>query len=592
MNDGFFRGMNVTSRPAFAALALCGLGAAACAGAGPGPISPASAVTRPAEPVTVQAPSTRGSAGIKLPHCPEASATDTSGLDPRKNVIVLDPGHGAKGDPCQDRQTGIVDRETPNEPETRDVFEVAKEVKVRLEKAGYAVVLTKNRADEKVYKRQRSNTVNHSNAALAISIHHDTARPWDSWGEIYTQKVGLYRERPDGKKVTFGDSAVAAKSREYALNFARAREAVEGHKVAIKDNSFDNRSGVAPGNIPLVSLLSQRPFVYLEAGAKGGWTQKHKDAYAQGIVNGVKASVPPVRARPRGQAGSFQRHRSGQSQPVPYDKENLARSLREALDRYPQNDSTVTDLKSGDVIYSQGADKSVYPASTAKAIIAYTALQLGHQGKLGDNGAGGKFQLDDPIKIGETVLGSATPEGKLGGPPRPGQSVPARTLIKQMLIYSDNTASNHILDKITVGKLREVITNDLKLSSTKIERKYLTGDESKPLTTTPADMTKFLQHVHHKAAAGDGASRELLEYMKEATRVRFGERIHDDLSVAGKFGAKAEFKGEVKNWQHQIGIVEDSRGNAFTVAFFSSHVPEETAQEHYARVLNVFSSTK
>jgi hypothetical protein len=101
-----------------------------------------------------------------------------------------------------------------------------------------------------------------NNATLALSIHGDETL--GNEGEIYVQKVGLYRGS-GSDKTTFTDAAVAQKSQDYAQIFQQERQKIGGGSVVIKDNSFDTRGGgMEPGNIPMVQLFSKTPWVYNE----------------------------------------------------------------------------------------------------------------------------------------------------------------------------------------------------------------------------------------------------------------------------------------------------------------------------------------
>ena len=230
---------------------------------------------------------------------PVASATTTpSTTGAKKPVIVLDPGHGGPNRISRtDPATGLMDGDYQNLPEAQVVFDVATIAKQQLEAAGYQVVLTKNDVNESVFLRDRANIANFVQAAMAVSIHTQGDRAFGSWGEIYTQKVGLSRGT-GAATTTFNNAEVAQKSQEYAQTMATERNSSEmtgGAGISVKDNSFDGREGIEPGNIPLVQLFANVPWIYLEAGggaSNQGLDQGQKDIYAKAIVAGVQKSVP------------------------------------------------------------------------------------------------------------------------------------------------------------------------------------------------------------------------------------------------------------------------------------------------------------
>lgn len=211
-----------------------------------------------------------------------------------KTVIVLDPGHSGSDIDSTDSTTGLRDHDYPNHPELEEVFNVAQQVKNKLESDGYSVIMTKSSANDNVSLRKRADIANTANAALAVSIHDDHGVSWDNFAQIYTQQVGLYRQTASGKKVTFDNSAIAQKSQQYGRIFAQERTAAEKRTASVADISFNGRDGLDPGNIPLVELFANVPWVYNEVGTDGSspLSQAKLDAYAQGIINGIEKSIP------------------------------------------------------------------------------------------------------------------------------------------------------------------------------------------------------------------------------------------------------------------------------------------------------------
>ena len=213
-----------------------------------------------------------------------------------KPVIALDPGHGGPTIDRTDPETGLHDGDYNNPGETPSVYAVALMAKTQLEQEGYEVVITKNAVDQSVFLRDRANIGNTANAALGVSIHTQGDRPFGTWQEIYVQKVGLYRGPPDNRHV-FTDAALAEKSQSYAQAMKQERDAIEvvSGTTVIKDNSFDGRAGIEPGNIPLVQLWAKVPWIYLEAGGNNtttGLTEAERATYASAIVAGVKRAAP------------------------------------------------------------------------------------------------------------------------------------------------------------------------------------------------------------------------------------------------------------------------------------------------------------
>lgn len=220
----------------------------------------------------------------------EASAAGASG----KKVIVIDPGHGISGTET-DPDTGVIAAEfVGSDGERSAMWSASQIVKQSLEDAGYKVVLTKNSETDPAGLITKAKIANDAKADLAVSLHYTSGTfgtPNGAWG-VTPQEVGRFREnKSDGKRKTFTDEAVAAKSKQYAQAIAAERTKTgDKANVAALTGSFPrSRSDIrAWGDISMVQLFATVPWVYNEAGRTGFSAEK----YAEGIVNGVKRAVP------------------------------------------------------------------------------------------------------------------------------------------------------------------------------------------------------------------------------------------------------------------------------------------------------------
>lgn len=234
-----------------------------------------------------------------------------------QKTIVIDPGHSGKSITTQD-ESGLKDFDYPNPSEAKpleneEMMYVALNLKKKLASDGYRVVLTKGNdldvddaktvrsdavkkgARESVSLRERAEIANAQNADLAISLHDDHGQQWD-WAELYTQKVGLYREGTKGK-VEFTDKAVATESQRIGKIFVTERGKAEKHTVKDTDANFGGREGLDGGNIPQVMLYAQVPWVYNEVGAAPvgqHLSQEHLDQYVAGNYEAIKKALPVV----------------------------------------------------------------------------------------------------------------------------------------------------------------------------------------------------------------------------------------------------------------------------------------------------------
>ncbi len=104
-------------------------------------------------------------------------------------TVVIDPGHS--GADIVNDQDGMLDHDYPSaNAEMAEVWDVSNRVKASLEQDGYTVIMTKGSVDASVSHWRRAEIANNANAALAISIHNDHGQTWNSFGQVYDQRVG------------------------------------------------------------------------------------------------------------------------------------------------------------------------------------------------------------------------------------------------------------------------------------------------------------------------------------------------------------------------------------------------------------------
>jgi len=133
------------------------------------------------------------------------------------------------------------------------------------------------------------NFANKNHAALGVSIH-TSGHTFGNYGQIYVQRMDSYRENIHGKKVYFALPDVAALSAQYGLIFLAERRKIEGSSVVITVNTSWEARGLAPGNLPIVQLFSEVPWILNEAGVPRN--ENDKDRYAQSLFNSIVKCVP------------------------------------------------------------------------------------------------------------------------------------------------------------------------------------------------------------------------------------------------------------------------------------------------------------
>jgi len=185
--------------------------------------------------------------------------------------------------------------------------------------------------------------------------------------------------------------------------------------------------------------------------------------------------------------------------------------------------------------YSLGGDDRVRTASTIKIAVMIEAF-----GRVAE----GRAKWTD-----ELVLTKAARFAGSGVLPElaDGLRLTLRDCVNLMMLISDNTATNMVLDYLTTDALNERM-NSLGFKSTRIMRRVGSGGESKEGKdpdnkrfglgrTTPHEMVEILAKLDHGEIISAAASKEMLDLMKrEQARYAIGRTIADT-PMASKYGA-------------------------------------------------------
>ncbi|MEZ5400271.1 MAG: serine hydrolase [Bryobacteraceae bacterium] len=200
------------------------------------------------------------------------------------------------------------------------------------------------------------------------------------------------------------------------------------------------------------------------------------------------------------------------------------------------------------------------------------------------SGAGYALRADAPVRTASTIklpilvalfaeveAGRAkwqetltlTPDQKVGGSGvlanfSDGLQLPLRDVARMMIVVSDNTATNLILDRITADRVNETI-EELGFERTRSLRKILgpggprghskAGREKANERygigiSTPREMVSLLEKIHKGEVVSKAASAEIIEIMK---RQHYKDAIgrHTKFAVASKSGALDRLRSDV-----------------------------------------------
>ncbi len=203
--------------------------------------------------------------------------------------------------------------------------------------------------------------------------------------------------------------------------------------------------------------------------------------------------------------------------------------------------------------YALRADEQVRTASTIKLPIMTEVFRQVAQGKLNwtdeivltkqnkQGGAGVLFEFSDNTKID------------------------LRTALNLMIVVSDNSATNLVIDKVGADNVNAFIES-LGLHETRSLRKIGGGGDAKVLTDTPLyktfglgvssprDMVKLLEMLEKGEVVSKDASAEMLNILKrQQFKDGIGRNLPDTIQSASKSGALDRLRSDV-------GIIYTRRG--------------------------------
>lgn len=194
----------------------------------------------------------------------------------------------------------------------------------------------------------------------------------------------------------------------------------------------------------------------------------------------------------------------------------------------------IKDLKTGET-FEYDADTPMPTASLIKfpvMVAAYDAVE------------NGKLNLDDmlELKAEDKVPGS----GILTNHFSPGAKISLRDAIHLMIVYSDNTATNMVLDKLGIPPTRELMAK-LGYPETQVHSKTFRRDTSIDLerskkyglgSTTAREMAGLAEQVYNGKVVSKDASKKMMAHLFAcADKSNVPRDLPRDAKVAHKTGA-------------------------------------------------------
>ncbi len=215
--------------------------------------------------------------------------------------------------------------------------------------------------------------------------------------------------------------------------------------------------------------------------------------------------------------------------------------LRQEIERCVQGiEGTVSivlkDLRKNRWIYELSEDDQIPSASIIKILIMVEAMKQVNEGRF-------DFNQKIVIKPQDRVAYSILSDLKT-------QEYAFLDLITLMIVVSDNTATNVLIDLLGFDRINELAWG-LGLEKTSLERKMMDteavkrGQQNK---TSPKDMAFLLESIYRKKILNPELCELMLDIMKRQKDLEMLKRyLPEDLIIAHK-------TGDLLNLNHDIGI--------------------------------------
>lgn len=212
------------------------------------------------------------------------------------------------------------------------------------------------------------------------------------------------------------------------------------------------------------------------------------------------------------------------------------RLINEAQKRGSECAFVIKDLKSGKS-WCHREDEVIKSASLIKVFIMAEAMSRVKDGALG---------LDTEIEVkGSDIVDFSV---LLFLKPR---AYTLEELLKLMIVYSDNTATNVLIDYLGIDAVNGRI-RALGFEKSILQRKMMDFESAragKENYTAPAEMAEFLQRLYDNELLGEGYDDVMLEIMKgQADESMMRDHMPDEIPIARK-------SGELDCLDHDIAIV-------------------------------------
>jgi S1-C subfamily serine protease len=250
----------------------------------------------------------------------------------------------------------------------------------------------------------------------------------------------------------------------------------------------------------------------------------------------------------------------------PSPESNLATEIHSLLTELPGSSSAVVQVADGSII-EKDSKQRVPAGSLIKLWIAAAVLDEWYRGNL---------DLQSTHTIRQTDQASGT--GTLNDAAFLGQSITYQDLIEYMLIFSDNTAANILIDRIGGFDRVNRYARESGYSSTTIQRYLGHLDPNSENYTSAADSFRFLSNLLMGEVVTGDASADLIDILDYRTNLDseqldyFGRNLPNTAHYA-------HISGLIPQTRNEIGFVLTESGQLLIIVLLLQHLSDEAAGE-------------
>ncbi len=255
--------------------------------------------------------------------------------------------------------------------------------------------------------------------------------------------------------------------------------------------------------------------------------------------------------------------------------DELAAAIQPLVDAH-EGDVTVAikNLKTGES-YEHHADKPMPTASLIKFPLMIAAYQAMADGKL-------KPDQMITLKDSDKVPGSGILTEHFSG----GDQISLRDAIRLMIVYSDNTATNLVINQVGLKPVAELMEK-LGCPETKLNSKVflrdtsIFPDRSKKYglgSTTAADMVKLLEMLQSGRLVSEDASKKMLEHMYACDDKLKFRRYLPNVKIAHK-------SGSVNTTRCEAGLIDCPEGPIALCVMTNDNKDQSWGEDNAAEIL-------